>query len=162
MYKVIEKIGKKSEMVHTIMCEPFQKSYASMVLLLDFYRERDIDFTENDWRYYFIARRTFLRRKKRENGGYWVCHYCKTKIYKIQPRNCKTKNNNEYITVDHKIARSKGGDITDSKNMLECCYKCNQNKDNKDYEEFTLKNNHLNLNKMEYTEHKKFNLAKNK
>jgi 5-methylcytosine-specific restriction endonuclease McrA len=59
------------------------------------------------------------------------------KIYKIQERNkLWQKNNNELITVDHKIPKDECDDITDSKNFIECCYKCNVKKGTTPYDEF--------------------------
>jgi hypothetical protein len=138
-----EKISKTQKIRHIIQNdEPiYPRSYSSLLLLNDYYKNLDVEFGIYDWRYYFIARRTFLRRKKKENGGFWICHYCGEKIYKIQERNkIAQKNNHELITVDHKNPKEECEDITDSKNFIECCYKCNKNKGNKSYEEFTQNN----------------------
>jgi hypothetical protein len=73
-----EKIYKNQKIRHIIYeCDTINpKSYSSLLLLNDYYKNLDIEFGEFDWRYYFIARRTFLRRKRKEHGGHWVCHYC--------------------------------------------------------------------------------------
>lgn len=134
-----EKISKNLKMNHIIFNDtPISpKTYSSMLLLNEYYKNMDIDFDGYDWRYYFIARRTYLRRKRKEHGGHWVCHYCGRKIYKIQERNkLWQKNSDELITVDHKIPKEECEDITDSKNFIECCYKCNVKKGNKPYDEF--------------------------
>jgi len=134
-----EKISKNQKMNHIIFEEvPVNpRAYSSLLLLNDYYKNLDIDVDGFDWRYYFIARRTYLRRKRKEHGGYWVCHYCGKKIYKIQVRNKQYQNNrNDLITVDHKIPKEECEDITDSNNFVECCYKCNIKKDNMPYDEF--------------------------
>jgi hypothetical protein len=142
-----EKISNNHKIRHIIYDdEPNNpKVYSSLLLLNDYYKNHDIDFYESDWRYYFITRRTYLRRKRKEHGGYWVCHYCGRKIYKIQERNKRwQKNRNDLITVDHIIPKEDCDDITDSNNFIECCYKCNVKKGNKSYYEFinNLKTNH--------------------
>lgn len=53
---------------------------------------------------------------KRDNGK---CHYC----------------GKEAQTLDHKTPRSKGGCST-PKNLVCCCYRCNQKKSNLYYKEF--------------------------
>jgi hypothetical protein len=134
-----EKTSNKQKIRHIIYEYDFinSKTYSSLLLLNNYYKERDIDFTKYDWRYYFIARRTFLRRKKKEHGGHWVCHYCGKKIYKIQVRNkIYQDNRNDLITVDHKIPKEECEDITDSENFIECCNKCNIKKGNTPYEIF--------------------------
>lgn len=108
------------------------KSYSSYLLLKNYYRELDEDFSE-DWHYYFIIRRHFLRKKKRENGGtHWNCHYCNEPVYKMQERNTN-KQEKDCITIDHADPIAKGGNKLNTKNMVECCYSCNQKKADKEY-----------------------------
>jgi hypothetical protein len=136
---VEEKISKCQKIRHIIFegSPSNPRTYSSLLLLNNYYKNIDIDYNDVDWRYYFIARRTFLRRKRKEHGGHWVCHYCGKKIYKIQVRNKLYQDNrNELITVDHKVPKDKCDDITDSKNFIECCNKCNIEKDNTSYDEF--------------------------
>jgi len=109
------------------------KSYAHAVLLRDYYQDHDIDFVEDkDWRYYFIVRRHFLRKKKKEHGGVWICHYCGKEITTLQKRNQKS-NCKHAVTVDHKVALANGGSKLNTDNMVECCSKCNNDKGRKNY-----------------------------
>ena len=111
------------------------RTYASYIQLVNYYKELDNNNNDN-WHYYFIVRRHFLRRKKRENGGnYWNCHYCGKPVYKMQERNTN-KQDTDCITVDHIIAKANGGDILNTKNMIESCSKCNTKKGTKDYNVF--------------------------
>ena len=116
------------------------KTLSSYRLLISYYQDMDISFQEeNDWRYYFIVRRHFLRKMKNENGGFWVCHYCGKKITKIQKRNAKW-NQRGCITIDHVVPVSDPGcDKLDTKNMVESCSKCNSDKGTTTYEQFRRK-----------------------
>jgi len=133
---VVEKISQKHNMGHLIFGEPIAKTYASAILLREFYQKQDIDCVRaRDWRYYFIVRRHFLRKKKKEHGGVWICHYCKKEMTVLQKRG-KRYSPRKAVTVDHKHAVGAGGSLLDTENMLECCSKCNQKKGSKTYEEF--------------------------
>lgn len=139
MQYVKQKIGRNTTVYHTIHFDVVHdKLFASLILLNEYYKNLDIDYIENnDWRYYYIVRRHFLRKRRKINGGFWVCHYCKTPIYNLQPRNFKREPNKKLnVTVDHVVPVSKGGDMLDTKNMVECCYKCNVEKGVESYDNF--------------------------
>lgn len=139
MFKVEIKIGRNTTVHHNILSQDVSiKSYASLLLLNEYYQNLDVEYTEgNDWRYYYIVRRHFLRKQKRINGGFWICHYCKKPIYNLQPRNIKKEPHRKLnITVDHIIPVSKGGSLLDTKNMVECCYTCNNDKGITSYNEY--------------------------
>lgn len=143
---VKENISKNRKHYHIVFdYDENPKSYSSAVLLRNYYREHDIEFRESDdWRYYFIVRRHFLRKKKKEHNGVWICHYCERPITKIQTRNkIYQKNRWNLITVDHKVPLDKGGDLLATSNMLECCVRCNEKKDNMSYEVFLDKINKI-------------------
>ena len=126
-------------MGHLIFAEPIAKNYASAILLRDWYQRHDMDYVRaTDWRYYFIVRRHFLRKKKRENGGFWICHYCQKKLTLLQKRG-KRYSKPQAVTVDHKDPLAKGGDKLSTENMVECCSKCNQKKGNQSYEVYMKK-----------------------
>lgn len=139
---VKEKISNKQSLNHIIFNdEPkHPKTLSSYVLLINYYRDRDITYQEgNDWRYYFIIRRHFLRKKKKENGGFWVCHYCKKKIKRMQKRNTNWQQP-WCVTVDHVVPKSDPNcDPLDTSNMVESCSKCNNKKGTTSYEEFIKK-----------------------
>lgn len=137
-----EKIGRHTIIRHFIQNEipDSPKSYASYILLKEYYKENDDDYNDN-WHYYFIVRRHFLRRRKRENGGnHWNCHYCGKPVYKMQKRNTQ-KQEKGCITVDHIIPVSSGHSKIDSKNMIESCQKCNNDKGTMSYEKYIEKIN---------------------
>lgn len=137
-----EKISNKHNMNHIIFNDSPNnpKTLSSYILLVNYYQDRDIGYQEeNDWRYYFIVRRHFLRKKRKENGGYWVCHYCGKKIKKMQKRNTRWQQP-WCITVDHKVPKSDPNcDTLDTSNMVESCSKCNNKKGITPYEEFINK-----------------------
>jgi len=140
MIHIKENVSKNRKHYHLIFNETpdSPRSYASAILLRDYYQEKDIDiWYDDDWRYYFIVRRHFLRKKRKEHGGIWVCHYCDKPVHFIQVRGKSyQKNHKNLITVDHKIAISTGGDELDTNNMVECCYDCNKEKETTPYEIF--------------------------
>ncbi len=133
MTTIVEQISNKHKMGHLIFGDAVAQTYANAILLRDFYQKQDIDFIRaNDWRYLFIVRRHFLRRMKKENGGIWICHYCKKEMTILQKRG-KRYSSRQAVTIDHKHALAKGGMLLDTANMVECCSKCNQKKGNKCY-----------------------------
>lgn len=141
---VKEKISTNQRIKHIIFNDSpaNAKTLSSLILLKNYYRDNDISVSrEEDWRYYFIVRRYFLRKKKRENGGHWVCHYCETVITKMQDRNSK-KAQRDCITVDHVVPQSdENCDKLDTKNMVECCHKCNQEKGTMSYDVYRQRKN---------------------
>ncbi len=61
-----------------------------------------------------------------EKEPVYICHYCNAhKFY-------------DNISVDHMIPKSKGGSSSDE-NLAPCCYPCNREKANMDYEAFKNK-----------------------
>ena len=135
---IIEKISNKHRLGHLIFDDNINsKSYANAVLLRDYYQDHDIDFSrDNDWRYYFIVRRHFLRKKKKENGGKWICHYCKEEMTKLQKRNSRHIRGKNYVTIDHKVALANGGNKLSTENMVESCSDCNEKKGKQNYRVF--------------------------
>ena len=139
-----EKYSSKRNYNHLIINDiPFIKSYASLLLLNNYLKSLDEDYKyQENWHYLFIVKRHWLRKKRKEHNGHWVCHYCNEKIYKMAKKNIQNHNISDCITVDHKIPKCKCNDITDTSNFLECCSKCNNEKGDKDYNTF------LNIKKM--------------
>jgi hypothetical protein len=121
---------------HLIFLEEIsQKSYASSVLLKEYYRSlEDPGDWQTDWRYYFIVRRHWLRKQKKNEV--WVCHYCGKEIHKMPERNKQCQNLHKCVTVDHKVPKSEGIDILDTHNFLVACYDCNTRKKSTPYEIF--------------------------
>jgi 5-methylcytosine-specific restriction endonuclease McrA len=120
-------------MGHLIFGDAVAKTYASAILLREFYQNQDIDYIRaRDWRYYFIVRRYFLRKMKAEHGGIWICHYCQKHMTVLQKRG-KRYSSRQAVTIDHKHALANGGMLLDTANMVECCSKCNQKKGDKGY-----------------------------
>ena len=140
MTTIVEKIGGNTRIVHRILQKQNDpKSYASAIQLRNLYQQNDYDFIRlKDWRYYFIVRRHFLRKKKKENGGVWICHYCKKEMTLLQIRGKSRQQKFKAVTVDHKTPLDRGGDKLSTANMLECCFKCNQKKGNTPYEKYVM------------------------
>ena len=125
---------------HILMNNILPNTYANAVLLRSYYQDHDISFIEDkDWRYYFIVRRYFLRKIKRLYGK-WECHYCHTVMTEMQDRNkLYQKRSKSKLTIDHVTPLDKGGLKTDTKNMVVCCSKCNNEKGNMSYDMFLNK-----------------------
>lgn len=136
MQIITNNISKNKKLNHVILDMPLTaRTYSASLLLRDYYRDLDIDYNrENDWRYYYIVRRHFLRKVKR--NGHWVCHYCQKPVHNMLIRNKNRQSIKNRITVDHKIPASECTDILDTSNFLECCYECNRDKGNIPYHEF--------------------------
>jgi 5-methylcytosine-specific restriction endonuclease McrA len=135
---ITEKISTNRKLGHIIFNDSPDnaRSYSSYLLLKDVYRDLDVSFGEEDWHYYFIVRRHFLRKKRKENGGFWVCHYCGEVITKMQERNV-IKRQPGCVTIDHVVPVSDPDcDKLDTSNMVECCETCNIKKGNMSYDEF--------------------------
>ncbi len=121
---------------HLIFLEEINpKTYAASVLLKEYYGslENSGDW-QKDWGYYFIVRRHWLRKQKKD--GVWICHYCGKKISKMPERNKRHQNLHKCVTIDHKVPRSEGIDILDTNNFLVSCYDCNTRKKSTPYEIF--------------------------
>jgi 5-methylcytosine-specific restriction endonuclease McrA len=133
---VINQISRNWKEIHKISDIPTNpSSYSNAILLRGYYQALDISFQEdNDWRYYFIIRRHWLRKQKK--NSIWVCHFCGKEIYKMPERNKKCQNLHKCVTVDHKIPKSEGIDILDTSNFLVACYDCNTKKKSASYESF--------------------------
>ena len=141
MTTVVERISNRHNINHLIFGDAVAKTYANAILLREFYRKQDIDYIRiADWRYYFIVRRHFLRKKRKEHNGVWICHYCQKEMTVLQTRN-KRCGSRQSVTIDHKHALVNGGDKLSTANMVECCFKCNQKKGSKSYENYMKKCN---------------------
>ncbi|RPI80903.1 MAG: hypothetical protein EHM34_09390 [Nitrosopumilales archaeon] len=136
METVRERISKNIAIVHSIFdCPENPKSYSSRILLREYYSKLDVDYDfEHDWRYLFIAKRTYLRHQRK--NGIWTCHYCGRELYKMPERNKVHQNVKACVTVDHVIPACRCADKTDSQNFVPSCMKCNTKKSSRDYQDF--------------------------
>jgi hypothetical protein len=79
----------------------------------------------------FIKKR-FLDRKEKELGVL-KCEYCNRRVYRdIGDRKINS------ATIDHKIPRAEGYDPLYDANYAVSCYRCNQQKENKPFEEWEI------------------------
>jgi 5-methylcytosine-specific restriction endonuclease McrA len=131
------KIGQHTTEKHYIECdEPHQKSYASYLMLVDYYRKLDVDYlTEYEkLEKYFKFREEFLTNEL-QSKGYLECAYCHRKDLIIGYTTIKDSILNNSIknlaTIDHVIPISKGGKIYDVNNCVVSCKKCNNKKADK-------------------------------
>jgi hypothetical protein len=131
------KISKNTVVNHLIFDATIDcSSYAASILLHNYYKDLDEDYQrEKDWRYLFIAKRTFLRHQKKE--GKWYCHYCGIEMFNLPKRGVRVQNLKKCVTIDHKIPVCRCSDKTDSKNFLVSCHKCNIDKGSTEYKIFT-------------------------
>jgi len=78
----------------------------------------------------------FLKEKEKE--GELRCEYCNSgplKVYEFSEKFNKVDG----ATADHKIPISKGGPVFDHTNLAVCCYKCNNEKEDMNYEDWMNK-----------------------
>ena len=118
------------------------KSQSALILLNEYYAERDVDkLAEMKERQdYFNRRHLFLLRIKKERGSL-ECHYCHKKNLEVGFRSITMSNLNNknpmLATIDHKVPVVAGIDILDESNWLVSCKKCNGRKGSRSYEDFT-------------------------
>lgn len=117
------------------------KSMSSLVLLNQYYRERDIDLL-NEMKEIqdYLNRRTIFLLKEKKKHGDLVCHYCGKPHLEVGYRHHSLSNlNNKNLklaTIDHVIPVSDGIDKLDESNWVVSCKKCNGKKGSRDYNEF--------------------------
>lgn len=124
--------------------EPNVKSLASLLLLNDYYSKLDVDYVEKTQELdkYLGLRHEFLFKHFMEHGNL-ICHYCgkshlEIGFREIENAHLNSKNKN-LATIDHKIPRSKCGNILDTDNWLVSCVSCNKKKRDLEYDEFIKK-----------------------
>jgi len=131
------KIGKHTKISHSISGNrPHIKSFASLILLNNYYRYLDIDYISelDELKKYLKFRKEYLSNQLEEKG-HLECTYCHRKDliigytdYKYSNLNNKIKN---LATIDHIHPKSKGGFVYDIKNCTVACKKCNRDKGDK-------------------------------
>ena len=125
---------KRVELVYFEITNP--KTYASYVLLKNFYWENDADNLKsiaNRLRIIGFSRRYLTNIQKKE--GSVTCTYCKKPDLVIELEGMKVPQNIK-ATIDHIIPISEGGPVFDSSNITPCCGKCNGRKGSLSVEEF--------------------------
>ena len=131
------RLNKKLLHRHLIYtCPESAKSFSSLLLLNRYYRSLQVPERHLDWHPLFIVKRTFLRHHKNEKGT-WTCHYCRKELTQLPKRNTNKQNLKKIVTIDHVDPASKCDDVLDSKNFVCACHRCNQDKGDMSYEEFT-------------------------
>lgn len=126
-----------TKFVDTIYFEPRDaKSYASAVLLKDYYEQRDTDFVGTiEYRMRRIAfSRNFLKAELKKKGKL-CCTYCKNPHLKIEWENMVVPQDSK-ATIDHVIPISNGGGVFDVRNIVVACGKCNSKKGSLSLQEF--------------------------
>ena len=78
----------------------------------------------------------FLKQKEKE--GELRCEYCNNGPLRVYDFSEKF-NKIDGATADHKVPISKGGPIFDHDNLVVCCYKCNNEKEDMNYEDWINK-----------------------
>lgn len=127
----------QSKHVHRILPKaPHIKSYASLVLLTDYYFVRDVEYQLQQGEQWDRIRfsREFLKSELKKHGVL-TCHYCSKSNLIIEDENMRVPNNIK-ATIDHVIPISKGGAVLDVKNVVVACHKCNCKKGNMSLDEF--------------------------
>jgi len=108
-------------MKHRVMVEdPHVGSLAARILLQGRLRKEEL-------RQWFAFRADFLRRKKVEQGDL-RCYYC-GKVGLVEGVDeFSDVGSDRLATIDHVVPVSKGGSVTDERNLVVACYPCNQKK----------------------------------
>jgi 5-methylcytosine-specific restriction endonuclease McrA len=109
--------------------EPSPESRASLMLLA---RKLAKVAKLGGYEKWLNFRWNFLLKKQREEGGVLSCFYC-TRSPLFIDANQKDAN---CATLDHVVARSKGGGEYDENNLVVCCNRCNARKKSMSVEEF--------------------------
>lgn len=138
--RVTERHSFEAATVHVICVSemPNQKSYASAILLKNYYETLDIEKSEKyDWRKWLAYRYKYLRRIKDERGEL-VCEYCGKRHLHIE----KHKSNSNLATIDHIKPIAMGGHKYDDANLAVACFSCNQKKGTKDYTMLMMRRRH--------------------
>ena len=138
----IHKIERKSNSgstrrVELIYFEPTDaKSYASYVLLKNYYWQNDADNIEtytNRMKLIGFSR-NYLTQVKNTQGSI-TCTYCNKPNLVIEYEGMKVPNRIK-ATIDHIVPKSKGGAVFDYNNITPCCGTCNNKKGSMSVEEF--------------------------
>ena len=118
---------------HVVQFPPSAGTYGDFLVSRFYYRvrsnkqylrENDIDSV-----IYSRARKIFLRRFRKANGGKLFCEYCGKGPLKADANNLF--NSLPLATIDHKQPLSKGGARFDFDNMACSCERCNRKKGDK-------------------------------
>lgn len=116
-----------------VQVNPLSGTFGDSIISRHFYRIRDhrrwVKIHDPETHLYMKARKIFLRRAKKRNGGSLYCEYCNKGPLKADAGNIFSKL--PMATIDHKIPLSKGGNRFDFDNMACSCSKCNSKKKDK-------------------------------
>lgn len=138
--RVKERLPFERAAVHVIgvLDIPDPRSYASAILLRNYYGTLDKEKSERyDWRRWVVYRYRYLRRIKKERGEL-VCEYCGKRHLHIEQR----KSNSHLATIDHIKPIAAGGNRYDEENFAVVCFKCNQKKGTADYTMIMMRRRH--------------------
>jgi 5-methylcytosine-specific restriction endonuclease McrA len=124
--------GKTVHLIYHEIDNP--KSWAAGLLLNNFYWNQDPDNPRHKYEARINFSRTFLTMWKEKHGSI-KCSYCSKDNLEIEYEGMQIPHH-IMATIDHVHPISKGGAIFDTKNVVPCCYKCNQKKGNKLLHEF--------------------------
>lgn len=122
----------KNERVIIHTEEPHIESLANLIKLKKFYSQIDsVRRAEKEpYKDWLRFRKKWLKEQKRKHGKL-TCHYCKVTNLKAN-NNCPLINDEKQkATIDHVIPVSRGGKRYDERNLVVCCWVCNQKKGDK-------------------------------
>lgn len=118
---------------HVVQFPPLSGTYGDFLISRFYYRAKDRKqyLRKHDMEsvIYSRARKIFLRRFRKANGGKLFCEYCGRGPLKEDFNNLF--NPLPLATIDHKKPLSKGGARFDFDNMACSCENCNRKKGNK-------------------------------
>lgn len=108
--------------------EPYIKSFAALVLIRNQYMLLDPEANPNkSWKIY-MKRKKQVYKKHFAKYGKYICSYCKRDDLIVGAS--IRQSHPQKATIDHIIPVSRGGSFIDTNNMVVCCSKCNNDKDN--------------------------------
>ena len=105
--------------------EPHVQSPASLLMLNKTLKK--LDPTIFNWEEWLLFRTDYFNNILKEKGTI-CCVYCGKDNLQID-----TEDKSLLATIDHKVPVSKGGEVYNINNLVPSCYKCNQNKGDKDF-----------------------------
>lgn len=101
----------------------------------DFLQKTNIDDIDPKRLRFEISKNNAKFLESKKSLGELRCEYCKKGPLKVYGFHEKFNKING-ATADHRTPMSKGGAIFDFDNLAVCCHKCNQEKRNRDYDDW--------------------------
>jgi 5-methylcytosine-specific restriction endonuclease McrA len=141
--KIVRKITNHVKVQDIIFGQPLQGTYADYLLLIDSYKEID-PMPKNpkkaDKFKQMLFNTKFLQYMLKTHGELH-CEYCGKKELRLYHwKKDEVKSHHDMATADHFHPKAKYPELAkEFSNLKVCCYKCNQDKKDDEWDKLTLK-----------------------